>query len=371
MINKIVLTLASLAFASVAAAGEDGFKISGDLATSVFTESGKGYNDAYPTGGAIGTEENNGDFSVDMAELNLEKSMGNSGIFLGIGYGRIFGQINGSLDANGNVKSTLNMTNAYFHHKLGDTGLTFKLGKFSTGVGYETYNYMNNMSYTRSYSFNYMNPWFFTGVAADYTINDMVSVGVVVANSAGNRDEDENESKHMGVNATIKPMEGLTVKLNYLTGRDGGDVDNGSTDADYYDTTRLNATVMYTMNNMYDFALHYSSLSKEDADTTVAGPTDVDVTSIALYAGAKMETWGAGLRYEMVADDDGFIAGNAQLDNSFTAITATGWYNVDQNAVLKAEVASHSADKNGTFVDDAGAADDAMMTYGLGFMYRF
>jgi hypothetical protein len=370
MTNKIVMTLATLAFASVAAAGEDGFKISGDVATSVFMESGKGYNGAYPSTGAInasGAEanENSGDFSVDLVEINLEKSMGNSGVVLGIGYGRMFDLINNAIPTGGAApKSTLNLTNAYFHHKVGDTGLSFKLGKFGSGVGFETYNYMNNMNYTRSYSFNYMNPWFFTGVAADYAINDMVSVGLVVANSEDNIDNDDNESKHMGVNATIKPMEGLAIKLNYLNGRTG--------DATYQNNVRLNGTVTYTLNNMWDFAFHYTSLTTEDE--AIATPAaDIELSSMALYAGYKTEMWGAGLRYEMADDDSlgGQIAGNNQLDNSFTGLTVTGWYNVDTNAVLKLEVAQHSADKVGTFVDDGFVADDAMMTYGLGFMYRF
>ncbi|MBY0385998.1 porin [bacterium] len=371
MKNKIILTLASLALASVATAGEDGFKISGDMATSVFTESGKGYNaqSGYVTGGAsnVGSPENNGDFSVDMAEINLEKSMGNSGVVLGIGYGRIFDHINSIISNSGDVKSTLNITNAYFHHKLGDTGLSFKLGKFGSGVGYESYNYMNNMNYTRSYAFQSMNPWFFTGVAADYAINDMFTVGAVVANTTANTDVAPNESKVMGVNATIKPMEGLTVKLNYLKGKEGGDLDNPSAANAYVDTTRMNATVMYSMNNMYDFAFHYSDLKKEDANTPAVA-ADQSATSMALYAGAKMEMWGAGLRYEMVTNDDGIIGGTAQ--NDLTVITASGWYNIDQNAVLKLEVAQTSADKK-VFLDDSFQADDSMMAYGLGFMYRF
>ncbi len=370
MKNKIVLTLASLAFASVAVAADDGFKITGDLATSVFTESGKGANSGYINSGAPSSTaaENSGDFSVDLAEINLEKTMGNSGVFLGIGYGRMFDHINPIVGGNG-VKSTLNLTNAYFHHKLGDTGLSFKIGKFASGVGYETYNFMNNMNYTRSYAFQNMNPWFFTGVSADYTVNDMVSVGAVVANSTGNLDEDNNESKHMGVNATIKPMEGLTVKLNYLTGKEGGnqDVTTALANADYYDTTRLNVTAMYTLNNMYDFAVHYSDLSQELADDTLAA-ADKNATSIALYAGAKMETWGAGVRYEMLTNEDGVVGGLA--DNDLDVITVTGWYNVDQNAVLKAEIAQTSSDKTG-LRDDSFAADDSMMVYGLGFMYRF
>ncbi len=376
MKNKIVMTLATLAFASVATAGEDGFKISGDIATSVFLESGKGAN---ANGNGTGAPtlapfngENSGDFSVDQMEIQLEKAMGNSGIVVGIGYGRLFDTINNTTFG-GAPKSTLNLTNAYFHHKVGDTGLTFKLGKFAANMGHESYSYMNNLNYTRSYAFTDLNPFFFTGLNADYTINEMISVGALVSNQAGNSDYDDNESKHMGVYGMIKPIEGLSIKLNYLTGRDGGDQASAAAtpaNQDYYDTTRINATVAYTLNSMIDLAFNYTDLSKEGADDTAA-LTDVEATSMALYAGYKMEMWGAGLRYEMVSDDDGLVFGpTAAGSNDVSVITATGWYNVDQNAVLKLEIASTSADEQ-VFVDDEGVADDAMMAYGLGFMYRF
>lgn len=366
---KLISMLAVSAFA-VSAAADEGFKISGDVATSVFVESGKGFNDDFASTGAISghATENSGDFSVDLVEINLEKTVGNTGVVLGLGFGRMFDHINYLIGDNAaSPRATLNLTNAYVHHKVGDTGLVFKLGKFGSGLGYESYRYMDNLNYTRSYAFNSMNPWFFTGIAADYAINDMVSVGAVVANSDLNLDNDENESKHMGVNVTVKPMEGLAVKLNYLTGKQGDIAAApllGVSPVAYNDTTRMNATVNYMINNMWDLAFHYSNLEMEP----VAGGTSTEATSMALYAGAKMETWGAGVRYEMVNDDDGMLFGAA--DNKVNVITATGWYNLDQNAALKAEIASTSADQQ-IFVDDSFAADDAMMTYGLGFLYRF
>jgi hypothetical protein len=368
MKNKIVMTLASLAFASVAVAGEDGFRISGDIAASVFTESGKGANQFPGAGGAIGAGENNGDFSVDMVELQLDKTMGNSGFVVGIGYGRLFEGINNTIDSNtAGPRSTLNLTNAYFHHKFGETGLALKVGRFAANLGFESYNYMNNMNYGRSYGFYLLNPFFFTGAALDYNVNDMVSVGVVVANTNENSDIDENESKVMGVNATIKPMEGLTLKVNYLSGRDGStDSVAPATPGDYVDTTRINVAATYALNSMYDFGLAYNSLTTEDASDAVV-IEEQTATSIALYAGAKMETWGAGLRYEMFDDGDGMFT---VADNAHDIITLTGWYNLDQNAVLKLEIAQTSADKP-ELVDDNFAADDSMMSYGLGLMYRF
>lgn len=366
---KLISMLAISAFA-VSASADEGFKISGDVASSVFIESGKGANNGFASTGAMSSHasETSGDFSLDMVEINLEKTVGNTGVVLGLGFGRMFDHINYLIGVNGAApRSSLNITNAYVHHTVGETGLVFKVGKFASSYGYESYRYMNNSNYTRSYAFNSMNPWFFTGVAADYTVNDMVSVGALVANGDINLDTDENQSKHMGVNVTVKPMEGLGIKLNYLTGKQG-DITAvpalGVAALGYNDTTRINGTISYDINSTFDVAFNYTAFTLEP----VAGGNESETTSMALYANGKWETYGFGVRYEMIADDDALVF--AQADNEVSVVTVTGWYNLDQNAALKLEVASSSSDKL-AFVDDKGAADDAMMTYGLGFLYRF
>ena len=71
MKTKLVSMLAMLVFANVAAAEQDGFKISGDFATSIFSETGDGTNAAYPSTGAIGGRtglSNDDSLSVDLME---------------------------------------------------------------------------------------------------------------------------------------------------------------------------------------------------------------------------------------------------------------------------------------------------------------
>ncbi|MCB9072990.1 MAG: outer membrane beta-barrel protein [Bdellovibrionaceae bacterium] len=364
---KLISMLAISAFAFNAAA-EEGFKISGDFASSVFVNSGKDQNPNVPnSSGSIGSatnRENSGDFSVDMAEINVEKTMGDSSVVLGIGYGRIFDYINSTIDGlTGKPKSTLNLTNAYFQHKFGDTGLSFKLGKFEAdGYNHETYNYMDNMNYTRSYAFSYMGPFYFTGLEANYMINEMFNVGAVVANTAvSSTDTDSNKTKVAGVKVNAKLMEGLTARVSYLRGEEGA-LTAPTWLTSLSDTTRLNGTIAYSLDNMYDFAFNY-------ADFTVkpSGGTSAKINSMSLYAGAKMEMFGGGLRYEMVNDKDGFLG---STDNKIKVLTVSAWYNIDQNASLKAEFASSKADAQ-MFKKDDGAASDSMSAYGLGFLYRF
>jgi hypothetical protein len=379
-LNKVISMLAVLAFANVAAAEQDGFKISGDFASSIFNESGDRGNGAYPSTGAIGvttttgTAGNSDSFSIDQAELNIEKAVGNSSIVMGIGYGRIFDHINYTVDPTTSApKSTLNLTNAYFAHKVGDTGLSFRLGKFATFFGHETYKYMDNMNYTRGYAFNYVQPQFLTGLNVNYSLNDMIDGGLYVVNTTANSDIATNENLSYGANVNIRPMEGMSVRLNYLTGKEGTNSGTlaalGRATATYY-----NAIVAYNHEAM-DFAVQYSAKDSSGDDTTA----DMKSNVIGLYAGYKQDVWGFGARYEMTkADKSNNLGYNfpgstlilAGEDNKINAVTLSGWYDVDANARVKLEVAQHSSDKK-VFVDDKGAADDKMMVYGLGFAYRF
>jgi hypothetical protein len=367
--TKMISMLAVLAFASVATAADEGFKISGDVATSYFSESGSGNNSVGT--GASGAVSSNDSFSVDMVEVNLEKSLGNSGMVLGIGYGRIFENVSSILDpanvqvgtvstgagAGGTVlghapKNTLNLTNAYFHHKLGDTGLTFKLGRFGTGIGLESYRYMDDMNYTRSYGFG-MKPYFMTGLNVMYS-HDMFDVGVTVANSTANTDTDDNANKTVQVSASVKPMEGLAVNLHYLVSK----TDAGAAEKDLT-LGNLNVTYKY---QMMDFALDYIMTNTEPV---VASPGKDKESSIAAYAGYTMDNMGAGLRYEMYKVDP-----NAGTSSTINAYTLTGYWDADQNARVKLEVGMQKGEAT-SFKDKDNAAKDSMNFYGAAVMYRF
>lgn len=369
MINKLIVALSTLALSATAVAETDGFKISGDLAASWFRESGNGQN-LMGTGaigaGTAGNTSNN-TVSVDLAELKIEKGMGDSSVVMGIGYGRVFDRINSLADAAGGTKSTLNLTNAFFAHKFGDTGLSLKLGKFESFMGHETYNYKSNMNYTHGYAFNFTMPWYLTGANLNYNFNNMVDVGLYVVNSSLGTDRDENHAKHTGVSVGITPVEGLKIKLNYLSGHDG--ISTAPAIPVEMNTKTMNAIVSYSFNNMMDFAFQYVNKKSEP----VAGGDDAQLNSMSLYAGYKSEMFGGGLRYEMFDDKQGIVSSLGSTlgtQNKIKAITLTGSYNVDQNTSFKVEIASHSADKE-VFKKDDGAATDKIMNYGLALVHRF
>lgn len=365
------MALAVLATAGAAQADE-GFKISGDFAASYFLESGAGGNNP----GLV----NHDNIQVDQVELNIEKMMGNSSIHMGIMYGAVNSGFNAITDSvtgagsgAGNIKNTLNLTNAYFAHNF-DFGLGLKVGRMATFMGSEDYHMMNNNNYNFSYGFTNLVPKFLTGLALDYNVNDMVNVALYAVNTAGtvtgsadaNSDGDGNKNTSFGLSVGVTAVENLVLKVNYLTGKEGPTTALGKQDI-------MELVAKYTM-DAFNFGLDYTSRSFE-LDAT--GSEKQTTNSIAGYVGWAQEGYGASLRYEMFDDPDGIVTNggtvgtkNSARDNDLSVITISGYYDMDTNARLKLEVAQTSSDKK-IFVDGDGAADDSNTYYGAALMYRF
>jgi len=62
-------------------------------------------------------------------------------------------------------------------------GLDFKIGRFNSVIGYESFDSANNPNYTRSYGYT-MEPTEHTGVLASYQCNKLVSFSAGIANTA-------------------------------------------------------------------------------------------------------------------------------------------------------------------------------------------
>lgn len=369
MIKQTIMALATFAIAFGAQAQEEGFKISGDFAASYNWDDTKEANNTTP---ALG-EHNQ--LTVDLVEINLEKMMGNSKIHLGIGYGAIIQQTNGTnvpgtvagtVDPlTGAPKNTLNLTNAYFQHTF-DFGTSFRVGRMATFLGYESYNYMNNLNYNRSRAFDNLFPWWLTGLEVSHNFADTINVALYAVNTQASTDGDDNRNASFGASVAFTGVENLLVKANYITGKEGN---NGSTGA-AREQAVMEILAKYTM-DAFDFGIDYMSQTN---DFDAIGAADADASSIAAYVGWNQEDFGAALRYEMVDDGDLLLSGAVPTgtDNDFSTWTLSGYYNADTNARIMAEIMMDSSDKK-IWADDKGVAnqEDQLMRYTLGLMYRF
>jgi|GEM_PF-6170148 len=405
--SKILFTvLTALAFTFTAQAQDEGmmsddsgmsdagmakkvppFAIYGDFTSSMFWF-GNG-NAGNPEGSAAGTQpENNsrhGDFMVDLVEINLQKTWSASKLHLGIGYGPSVQAVNAT------DSGLLNVTSAYYEMES-PYGLNFKVGKFRSGMGYEDYVHMNNMQFTRSHAYYALAPQIVTGAGVSYDFENMLNVGAYIANNATNTQPNQfGGLNSYALQVNVKPTEMIAVDVNYMAGTDfqmaqttflpsngvvgaGTGIQNGKLEYNIIDVAAA-----IKVNEMFDAALTYMSKTAKTLDANDAfnfgrgTDTEVTASSLGIYGNLNFGAYSAGLRYEMVDDDGGLVAGTAE--NTINAITVGLHAEIDQNTRVTFEYRNDSSDKK-IFTSDSGGTgaiegEDTQDIYGFGLQYRF
>lgn len=373
-IKSLIMILASLTFSVSALADhhEGGekkpFSIYGDFATSLNFYSGENQSNAAAFQNSF---NNHDDFSVDLIEINIEKNWSKSKLHLSVGYGAIANQVNA---VTVNSVNTLNVMNAYYETHT-SYGLGFMIGKFESPVGHETYNYMDNSNYSRSYGFM-LAPYFSTGLGLNYG-QDMWKVGLIVSNGSGRDVDGRDDNKTMAVTVDVDPMENLMFDLRYVTGREGY---SNSTFAalNTANIAIIDFSVSYMINEMFDVALNYIDHTQ---DQNITGQDANKATSIAAYFNANFGMFSLGVRHEQFTFDYLISAYNglpvntgtfnaANPDNTIGATTLTAKAEIDQNAQVLLEYRMEASDDQ-IWTDADGNADDAQSTITAGLMYRF
>ncbi len=119
---------------------------------------------------------------------------------------------------------TSNITQAYVTWKPVDK-LTLDLGQFYTLFGAEVAESWRNVNYSRGGLYYAMQPFWHTGLKANYAINDKIAVNVMVVNGV-NSSFEGNKSPTLGVQAVLTPIDELFVAAGFMGGlhpRDGDD----------------------------------------------------------------------------------------------------------------------------------------------------
>lgn len=117
-----------------------------------------------------------------------------------------------------------NITQGFLTYKPTDK-LTIDLGQFYTVYGAEVAESWRNVNYSRGALYYSMQPFWHTGVRANYKVNDVLAVNALVVNGVNTAFEG-NKSPSLGLQLLLTPVESLTVAVGYLGGlnpRDGDD----------------------------------------------------------------------------------------------------------------------------------------------------
>lgn len=103
-----------------------------------------------------------------------------------------------------------------------DGKVTLIFGKFDTVYGHEVPQSQLNINYTRGVMFNLGQPFFHTGLRADYLATKELTLKFLLVNG-WNNSVDNNTGKSAGVSAALVPSERVAVTLGYLGGPEQSD----------------------------------------------------------------------------------------------------------------------------------------------------
>lgn len=128
-----------------------------------------------------------------------------------------------------------NITQAYATWRPVE-GLTLDLGQFGTIFGAEVSESWRNVNYTRGALYYAMQPFWHTGLRANYAINDMLGINAMIVNGV-NTTEEGNKSPTLALQALVTPTESLFIAAGYMGTPHPRDGDEGAADLDGDPTT--------------------------------------------------------------------------------------------------------------------------------------
>jgi hypothetical protein len=337
-----------------------------DIQANAFASLGYINNLNQPQSQAIGLryfDNRANTFSVDLAELVVQKAVanpGDAGFRLDLTAGTFAGL---TQSAGLRIGESADLQQAYVAYiaPLG-TGLRLDVGKFVTHMGYELIEGYDgyNDNYSRSLLFNYAIPLTHTGVKASYSFTPRVSVAAMVVNG-WDVAIDNNKSKSIGAQLAIKPVDPLAFYVNYIGGPENED-DNSS----LRHVVDLIATL--TVNPMLSLGVN-ADFGSEDGTSAVVPGGDGKWSGFAGYAKISPPgPFSLGLRAETFKDEGGTRLGIGEARvNEFTI---TPSFKFGSNFVVRAEGRYDSADAD-VFEDDRGLPKGSQATVGLNAIWVY
>jgi hypothetical protein len=215
--------------------------------------------------------------------------------------------------------------NGYATWKPGGTGgrLTLLAGKFDTVYGAEVAQSYLNMNYTRGALYNLAQPFFHTGVRADWQATDQLALKLMAVNGWNNT-IDNNRGKSFGTQVTYTPSDVFAMSVGYMGGPEGSDTEpvSGGGLANVPDA---NGELRHLVDVVVDVKptsdLRIVANADYVADKTKGASTSwYGASLLGRYAFSSM--FAAALRGEYIADKNGVLTAT-QKDTSLVTGTLT------------------------------------------------
>jgi hypothetical protein len=275
-------------------------------------------------------------FSLGMANVILSYEGEKSGFVADL----VFGPR--GADAVFESTGSANIVNQLYAYYNFSDSFTLTLGNFNTFLGYEVISPAANFNYSTSYMFSY-GPFSHTGIKADFTVSEDVSVMLGVLNTT-----DMTESQPISDDYMFGAQLGLYGQyINYL----GGGTDGVS---------QIDFTGGFNITESLYLGINATSFSNDN---------DVEFSGVALYPQYSFsDSFALGARYEAFSEDGLGAIGSISGEGDNTSFTLTGSY-TSGNLIIKPELRLDTA--SGQFYSNADGATDSLSTLIIAAIYSF
>src|SRR5262245_2251453 len=328
-----------------------------------------GYNLNHPADQSIGfrgTNFNHNSFQFNAAKVSFNRPTngpGSLGYRLDLVYGPLADSFNVPFEnpVEGRSRDSIqkNILNAYVSYTAPvGKGLTFDVGKFTTFIGAEVFDTVDNWNYQQGIMFSYAQPYYHTGLRMNYAASDKVGVGFYLVNG-WNNSFDQNTGKSVGFALTLTPNSKFQIIQNYLGGPENGISNNGW--RHLYDGV-INATINPNVALRFNYDIGTNSpLLSSDPSAKWRG-----IASSVRFSKANGKI-ALAPRFEYLYDNSGFATGFRQDLKTFML---TNEYRIKPNFSTKLEYrldfSNQEVFKKGT--DEFSNRQNVFMA---GFVYSF
>jgi len=238
--------------------------------------------------------------------------------------------------------------------------ISFKVGKFSTLMGAEVIESINNWNYSRAFLFGYAIPFTETGIRAYYKpFEDSPVDGYLGVVNGWDQTLDLNRAKTIEAQMNYTPIESLTFTVGGMFGPERAD-----SNYDYRNLVDLiityKATDKLTLKVNYDYGWEKDATS---VASSLTDPKDGTWNGIAAYAKYDIyDWWSIAGRIEYLNDQNGIrtnVVNNAAMPVTncyLTEFTLTNEFKIYKNVITRLEYRYDKASDQ-VFFKDKGYAN--------------
>lgn len=262
-----------------------------------------------------------------------------------------------------------NVTQAYLTWKPVE-GLTLDLGQFYTLFGAEVAESWRNVNYSRGGLYYAMQPFWHTGLKANYAINDKLAINAMLVNGV-NSNFEGNKSPTFGLQAVVTPIPELFVAAGFMGGlhpRDGDDETSATKNFEnFFDVVATLTLGDFKLVNNFDLNLYRPKGAKDGENWWGVSVAPAYAVTNWFGVAGRIEylSDSANAIFAMKTDDAGTVLAK---DASLITATATLDFKPVPNSsalVLRPEFRYEVASDN-YFADGDNKPTDAFWTAMLG-----